>query len=190
MPAGITVTQLFTGTFDGVTRAFAFGLDENNQNQLYELSKDDPDDFDGQKIPWELVTRRFDFAKSQQSSPFTEVDIYGADVWLKEVIGVNNTMQAYYRPDDYPDWIPWNEFPPLNAIGDAGALALGCIPTLRPGFAPRQTLDKPKMDIDPTTKRKLTRGFESQVKLTGTGHVVIRKFRLHAQKQTEKSTAR
>src|SRR5438477_1440850 len=190
MPAGITVTQLFTGTFDGVTRAFAFGLDANNQNQLYELSQDDADDFDGQKIPWKLEMRSFDFTKSQQSSPFTEIDLYGADVWIREVIGVGNTMQAFYRPDNYPDWVPWNEFPPLNAIGDAGALSLGGIPTLRAGFAPRQTLDKPKMDVDPSTKRKLTRGFEFQVKLEGTGHVVIDKFRLHAQKQTENSRAR
>lgn len=79
--------QLLTGTFNGITRAFVFGQDIRAQNQLYELSADDKDDFDGTRINWELISRTFDFQKlSQQSTPFNENELYDADMWLREII--------------------------------------------------------------------------------------------------------
>ena len=79
----MAITQLVTGEFDGVTRAFAFGIDENGYNQLYELSLSDNNDWDGQ-IPWELVSRSFNF-KSAGSSQFNENEIYDADIWIKDI---------------------------------------------------------------------------------------------------------
>src|SRR5262249_8972719 len=87
------VTQIFTGEFNGVTRAFAFGLEVNDGggyvNQLFELSLDDINDWDFpngdvQEIKWELITRAFNF--SGQSTPFNETQIYDADLWLRDVV--------------------------------------------------------------------------------------------------------
>jgi hypothetical protein len=89
----IKIGQLVTGNFGGVTRAFAFGLqeqvDQNGrvtyQNQLYELTFDDRDDFEG-AIPWEVVTRAHDFRGGQQPvTPFTENELYDGDIWISEV---------------------------------------------------------------------------------------------------------
>jgi len=78
--------QLVTGKFQGVTRAFAFGKDGDGKNQLYEISMDDKDDFDGH-VEWELVSRSFDFSKiSQQGNAFTENELYDGDVWLREIV--------------------------------------------------------------------------------------------------------
>jgi hypothetical protein len=102
----IKIAQLVTGTFNGVTRAFAFGLleqrDEHGgifyQNQLYELSFDDKDDFEG-AIPWEMVTRAHDFRGGQQPvTPFTENELYDGDIWISEV------SQGGMAPE--PDWEP------------------------------------------------------------------------------------
>ena len=84
LPQGVRISQLLTGTFNGVTRAFIFGLDENNQNQLYELSVNDRDDWDGQRIEWEMVSRAFNF--QGQSNPFEEQELYDGDIWMREVI--------------------------------------------------------------------------------------------------------
>ena len=74
-----------TGKFNGITRAFAFAIDSDNENQLYELSLNDKNDWDG-LIEWELVTRSFDFSKlSQQGNPFSENELYDADIWLREI---------------------------------------------------------------------------------------------------------
>jgi hypothetical protein len=89
----IKIGQLVTGTFGGVTRAFAFGLQEQRDqagritylNQLYEFSFDDKDDFNG-SIPWEIVTRAYDFRGGQQPvTPFTENELYDGDVWVSEI---------------------------------------------------------------------------------------------------------
>jgi hypothetical protein len=80
--------QLLTGTFGGVTRSFIFGMDGHGENQLFELSVDDHDDFGGELINWELVSRTFDFNKlnPQDSTVFTENELYDGDLWLKEII--------------------------------------------------------------------------------------------------------
>ena len=81
----IKISQLLTGTFNGVTRAFCFGIDQTGQNQLYELSFDDKDDFCG-SIPFELVSRSFDFkGGGQQSNEFTENELYDGDMWINEI---------------------------------------------------------------------------------------------------------
>lgn len=82
-PKGIRVIQLLTGQFNGITRAFAFCQDENLQNQLYEITKDDVNDWDDQLIEWDMVSRSMDFSKlSQDSTPFNEVELYDADIWM------------------------------------------------------------------------------------------------------------
>jgi hypothetical protein len=88
--------QLLTGNFNGTTRAFIFGLewqeDEDGNvfqaNQIFELSSEDRNDWNDERIPWEMVTRSFDFSKLAQgsSSPFNENELYDGDIWLREVV--------------------------------------------------------------------------------------------------------
>ena len=100
-------------------------------------------------------------------------------------------MKIFYKPDQYPEWIAWREFnQKFFMIGTAGSIDQNGVPSARAGFAPRVSLGKPQNDCDKTTGRNLRRGFDFQVKFTGTGHVVIDRFRLHAQKLVEKSTAK
>jgi hypothetical protein len=102
-----------------------------------------------------------------------------------------HTMKVYYRPDQYPFWIAWRDFSQkFHMIGDPGAIDAGGIPTANPGFSPRIPLGKPANDCDPTTGRQLRRGYDFQIKIAGTGHVVIDRFRLHAQKIVERSTSK
>jgi len=192
------ISQVVQGTFRGVPRTFAFGVDEDGNNQLYELSMNDADDWDAQAVQWELVTRVFDFTKlSQQSNPFTESDLYDGDLWVNSVtqsqaIVPSHSIKVSYRPDNYPEWIPWREFDArhLGLIGRAGAIDNGGLPTARAGFRPRLSFGKPKNESDKTTRRNLRRGFQFQLKFNGTGHIVLDRFRLHAQKQVERATAK
>lgn len=87
MSSSVFPIQLLTGEFNGITRAFLFAIDNNNENQLFELSKDDKDDWDDQLINWEMVSRFLDFGKlSQESTPFNENKLYGGDVWVRQII--------------------------------------------------------------------------------------------------------
>jgi hypothetical protein len=80
--------QVLTGTFGGITRAFCFAMDFTGKNQLYELSADDRDDWDGEHIPFEMITRTLDFQKldPSESTPFTENELYDADIWLRDIV--------------------------------------------------------------------------------------------------------
>lgn len=192
------ISQIIQGEFNGVPRTFVFGVDELGHNQLYELSENDLDDWDGQSVEWELVSRMFDFTKlSQQSNPFTESDLYDADLWIREVaqsVGISpmHSIQTFYRPDDYPEWIPWKQFDArtLQMIGRAGSVDNAGLPTIRAGFRPRISFGKPQNATDKNTRRNTRRGFQFQVKFKGTGHIVLDRFRLHAQKQVERATAK
>lgn len=96
-----------------------------------------------------------------------------------------------YRPDGYPDWVPWREFSQqFDLIGKPSLINLGGIPVARAGFAVRVSLGKPSDACDPNTKRKLRRGYQFQIKFQGSGHVIIDRFRLHAQRLVERSTAK
>jgi hypothetical protein len=101
-----------------------------------------------------------------------------------------HTLIVTYRPDDYPQWLPWKAFiQEFDMIGKPGELDGGGKPKTRAGFAPRASLSKPENRCDETTGRNLRRGFNFQVKFNGSGHVIISRFRIHAQRQVEKSTA-
>lgn len=103
-----------------------------------------------------------------------------------------HSLKVYYRPDNYPEWVPWKEFhDQFSMIGDAGSLGTGALPSARPGFAPRTSLGKPPDSADKlATNRNLRRGFSFQVRFVFRGHVVFDRFRLHAQRLVERSTAR
>lgn len=101
-----------------------------------------------------------------------------------------HTLQISYRPDNYPEWVPWREFSQrFDLIGKPSELDAGGLPTARAGYAPRVSFGKPGDDCDPTTNRKLRLGFQFQVRFKGAGHLAITRFRLHAQKLIERSRA-
>ena len=97
------------------------------------------------------------------------------------------TLKVFYRPDDYPTWLPWQEFTQqFTLIGNPGQIDLGGIPTAKPGFAPRIPLSKPPDACDDTTKRNLRRGYAFLVRFEGTGHMVFKRFRIQGQQLIEK----
>ena len=86
-PEFVLPSQLLTGTFNGVARAFVFGINGSNENQLYELSMDDKDDWNNQTIDWQFESRTLDFMKmTQNPTPFTENELYDGDIWLKDIV--------------------------------------------------------------------------------------------------------
>jgi hypothetical protein len=185
----LKVTQVVSGIFNGVTRAFAFGIDENNENQLYEFTTADKDDFDG-KILWDLESKAFDFVRSQTSTSFNENEVYDADLWIRDVSQLE-FLRTFYRPDNFPEWLPWKAFEKgFSQIGRSQNINAGGVPTARPGFIPRLSLGKPPDRCDSqSTKRGLRRGYQFQILIRGKGHAVIDRFRIHGQKLTERATA-
>lgn len=192
---GLKTYQLIEGTFKGNHRAFAFGQDDGGTNRLFEITKNAVVDIKGSPaanvpIQGTLVTRAMDF-----DEPFNEDEVLDADMWLDN-IRTDTTLQTFYKPDQYPEWVPWRPhadatcpMPELEAIGTCGATNCGGCPTIKPGFKPRLSFGKPPTVCDETTKRNTRRCYDFQTKIVMTGNATIRKFRSMNDRLVEKSMA-
>lgn len=170
--------KLVTGKFNGINRAFAFAIDPDGKNQIYELTTHDYDDFDG-PIDWDLEMRSMDF-----ESPFNLKDILGGDVWVNDVSN-EVVIQVESKTDQEPEWQPWTTIPVISKVGECGAVTCGGVPTIRKGYYPRRTISKPPASCNEQTKKLGGLAFEFQTKLSGSGHCRIDRFRLSAIQVTE-----
>src|SRR4029077_19456325 len=103
---------------------------------------------------------------------------------------MSHTLHIDFRPDNYPEWIGWREFNQLSTIQEPSRLGRGGLPDTRAGFYPRLSFGKPQVAGDrKATGRKFSRCYNVQIRFRGTGYVVLDRFRLHAQKLIERSTA-
>jgi len=181
----LKLTQLVEGMFHGEHRAFAFAIDKNGKNHIYELTKRQRRDFDA-GIECELVGRSMTFMNERGTPmPFNEKELYGGDVWIDDVTD-KVSMTLDYRPDQHPEWTEWATLPQIAPVGFCQRITCGGVPTVRKNFSPRKRIKKPSDECDTHfTKRNKRRGFEFQVRLKWTGHASIKRFRAHAKNLTE-----
>lgn len=100
------ICQLVSGTINGVARAFAFCLDTTQSppvNQLYELTSTERSDWDGVPVDWEFDSRSFNFVQGQQSTPYTEVELYDGDIWLREIADSQSGVVPITPFTPFPD---------------------------------------------------------------------------------------
>lgn len=182
--SGIRATELIEGNFNGVRRAFAFGLDEFGNNVLHELVEDAVEDTNG-PVQSYVIPRTFNF-----SAPFNESKISDFDIW-QENVKTNTYMSISFRPDRYPKFVPWNptqQIPVAMPIHNADTIV--GLPTVAPGFTPRLGIGTPLVDSDLlSTNRDLKRGYEVDMKIGWTGNMSIKQARFHDRTQLERHTS-
>ncbi len=178
---GINTLQLVTGYFTKVQRAFSFTL-LNNAIHLTEILETSPDiqspnaivtpaeiyDNGVQPISLAFETGYFFHTQDPRSEPYLQLmdGEVAVDVLVGEV-----QFQVYWKPDQYPCWIPW--------IGWVECATIG--PTSRPQFRPRMGFGRPPVDLcDPSTDRPFVEGYQFQVKMVISGHCRVREIRLRA----------
>lgn len=181
--------QLVVGFFSGEERAFAFGPRVVGSSQsdigtdIFEISMDDVRDHNG-AITSSVTSRSMTFEQ-----PFNEKELYGADNWHDQ-IRTNTDVTVKYRPDQYPEWLTWENYS-LTPHNATNLIDAGQNPTNIEGFSPRRSLSKPAKTFDSVaTKRETTRGFEFQIKTSWTGNCALRKHRLISQVLPERATAK
>lgn len=171
---GLKFLKLVEGKFDGVNRAFAFAIDADGNNQIYELRPEPgAEDFSG-PIPWRLDMRSMDF-----DTPFNEKKIQGADLWVDDVTS-EVVIHAKYKSDQEPDWQEWQTLNVIEAVGECQATDCAGVPTIRKGYYPRRSLITPPPSCNEQTRRQGRRCFEFQTQLSGEGHCILKRYRLNA----------
>lgn len=180
---GLRVSQLIEGHFAGRKRAFAFVIDPSGYNAIVEIQPELSGQDTAGPITAQLVTRSMD-----NDAPDNEKGVYGGDLWVDEV-AEPVTITAEYKPDQVPDFQPWDAFT-VGPQGVPGAITPGGVPTMTLGYSPRRSLQKPSDNTDPVTQRIYRRGYEIQARLTWAGRATLRRFRMQMQEQLEDAKAK
>jgi hypothetical protein len=159
----LNALQIITGIFSLVQKCYAFSYRvDGDAIELWEAlpSSDAATSDSNGPVIWSFespVVFRESDTKKRRFKRLTNGEIY-----VDQLVGTVN-FQVYYRPDDYPAWIPWlNWTETQNASSPTGTA---------PTFRPRMGLGEPSASpCDTVTNRPLREGYHFQVKVIVTGH--------------------
>lgn len=172
---GLRVTRLLAGTVRDVDRCFAFSVNSDGENELWEITKNARFDEDGCKIPSLIETRSM-----LNGSEFELTRLRNLDLWLADLVGeVDWTVK--YRPDQYPCWFSWDTFTETQTGRDCGVgtVASCWTPTeYKPGYRTRKTLQEPTQICETNDDKPSDFGYEFQLRIEWNGHAAIRKLML------------
>lgn len=182
---GLNTLQLVTGYFNKLQRAFAFHLNISsapNRIEVKEILTTPPDvlnenvvvtpaqiyDYGANPIDWTLETPIFFKPQDPRRSPYMQ--LIDGECAVDLLVGQVN-FQVFYKPDQYPCWVPWFSWQECATIGQ----------NAQPQFRPRMGFGRPDITAcDPITNRPLAEGYHFQIKMIIIGHVRIREIRLKA----------
>lgn len=184
---GMNTLQLVTGSFAKVNRAFAWILDtiaQPNVIRVREIMTTPPDVlneavlvtpdqiYDNGNTPISLSIETPEFFKSQDPRNEPYLRLLNGECAVDLLVG-EVTFQVYWKPDQYPCWIPWVQWTECAELTEQG---LGA----QPQFRPRMGFGTPPDGCDPSTDRPFIEGYQFQIKMIVTGHCRVREIRLLA----------
>lgn len=179
---GLNIFQLVKGIFGNTERCFAFTLNNfTGKIELWEILKSsDPAIYDNdvRRVTWS-IDAFLDFdQKNPQAHERLRLD--NGEIIVDELQGTVD-FQAYYRPDDWPCWVPWFAWTECNKNDQPGDV---------PSFRPNMGLGEPKPPTkdangvwqfcDPINNRPLREGYTFHFKLVVTGQCRIKGARFGA----------
>lgn len=185
--AGIKPTLLFKGIIGGRERAFVWALNEDNHNELWEISKDEPFDNKDRRTKGFIETRSYSF-----QNPLELKRLEGVEIYVKGVKG-RVDFKLFYKPDDYPCWIEWGRQQVVCAnwrdCPEPDALCTTPV-VYRPGYKTRLNFGQPPRVDHAVDDKPAREGYEFQFRLEWQGHCVIRKFAAKAFIPDEETSTR
>lgn len=178
MLEGVKVLQLFEGDFGGLQRAFAVVVsDLNGQIEVWELTNSDRFDKqvgnDGNRINWFIETPSYTWG-----NPFQLKQLDTIELWFDKIYGTV-VFQAYYRPDQWPCWIPWHTWTKCAAKDcheDSEAIACPQYPNTPfcESFDATSTLPKAPAKCISPSNRPSNIGYQFQIKIAVKGWCRLR----------------
>lgn len=160
---GLNIFKIITGQFQGVERCFAFCWDDVlsalNLVELLPTVTTQTKDNGTDDIVWEFTTASLKFGQDDpRQRELLQLD--NGEIYVDELTGIVR-VKVFYKPDQYPVWVPWSDFTETNTGGS-------------PGFRPRIGLGQPSpTPCDVGNNRPLRQGFTYQFKFIITGDCVF-----------------
>lgn len=176
---GIRPTKLLTGAFGGDERAFAICLNDNGENELWEILREFGDDNYETRILSAIETRSFIW-----KNPTALKQLDAAEFWVDEMVGTVN-WALRWRPDFSPCWFAWGEAETCARKDNCPPPTEGCLPMVRydPGFRSRLGFGRPPNDCEPHDEKPAKICYRSQARLEWRGNVSVKMLLLRADDQ-------
>jgi hypothetical protein len=171
---GLDFMQLLEAKFNGRQRAFAVIHSRvDGSIELWELTDYAKRDGDDNRITWIS-----EFCAYHWGFPFGYKMLNGLDIWYDKLYGKVD-FQVYYRPDQYPCWILWNEWQECAARNECEDMdaPLPCDypeQVYREQYRIPMSLPKPPVICIPGSNRPSDTGFSFQIKVVVKGWGRIR----------------
>lgn len=171
--SGLNTFQLVTGSFSNIERAFAFCLNANdNSFEFYELNKTPPIEDDNTapvpvkliydnaetRVVWTIASATLDFGERDPRTRRRKRLINGE--FYIDSLAPNTQLdyQAWYKPDQWPCWIPWHQ-------------SFVCAEAGKNQFRSRLGLGEPNPEVcDESNNKPQREGYTFQVKFVFQGH--------------------
>lgn len=180
---GLNTLQLIAGVFDGIERSFSFTLDLTSSAtvQVWEILKSsDPRILDDgtERIVWGFETAQLFNQSTVQKR--TTLTLWDGEIHVDDLQGEVG-FQIFYRPDQYPCWIPWYEW--TECAGNDGD-------TSKPQYRPRMGFGKPSHAVcNLNTQDAMPEGYSFQVKAVIKGHCRVVGLRLRSSPNPQRAFA-
>ena len=167
---GLNVLQWVTGLFNGVQRAFAFTLNlTTGKIELYELLMTQVGKFDNgnSRITWSFESATL-FKEVKGKSIFDLIRLNDGEIYVDDIVGTVD-FQVFYRPDNYPCWMPWHDW---SICADTPTTA---VPNAQPTYRTRMGLGEPDpKPCEQVNNRPFREAYTFQFKFIITGHCRFR----------------
>jgi len=174
---GLRILQVVTVKHFGVKRCFAYVLNSSDKIELWEITKDERFDNNGDdvRIQWSLESRSMDFG-----SKFDMNQLESGDLFFDRLAGTVD-FDLDFRPDSYPCWIDWDSWQECAkyklCAGEFGVCPT--LPNYKEQYRPKRQFVQPPDTFDPILKKMYRNGYEFQVLLNMTGFGRLKQLRIN-----------
>lgn len=183
---GLKILRIITAQVNGVARCFIYALNDEDEIELWELTKNQRFDYDGTddvRIQWSIETRSFAF-----KTPLGIKRLLSGDLWLDQLAGELG-ITARFRADLAECWTQWATYTDCAAYRDCAEVEPPECQTpinFRGQVRSRFGFGQPPDVEDPLSGNGFTRsGYDFQVRLDVTGFVRLKRLRLLAHEEDE-----
>jgi hypothetical protein len=187
---GLNVLQILSGNIDGTLHCYAFVLNASNGIDLWEFVPEaNEETFDLNdtvsggvetltSVPiqsW-VETRSMNFG-----DPFQLKKLIMGELYLDQ-ISDNVSVKIYFKPDQYPAWMPWTTEPICANVSQCSLDGTTCsvFQPKQNQYTARLTIPRPPETCNTITGKPIDRGYEFQFRFEITGSCRVRKFKAHA----------
>lgn len=177
MIEGLNVLQLFEGDFGGLQRAFAVVASKTGDIDIWEITNDQRFDAGDRRITMVIETPAWTWG-----DPFKMKELDTMELWIDKLLGKVD-FEVYYRPDQYPCYLPWFKWSECTAKDCTEDIDDPCTYPTQPfceSFKATMTLPKPVPSCIKVSGRPSTWGYQHQIKLVIKGWCRVRGMLVYA----------